>query len=138
MRSCCPIQPLLSVLLSKLQPFAQKHPPTKCNTSRIRASQTLATCIYKAFFNPNAESSKHTHSHTKKSTGLSVQHKNASPLFSFARFSPPPRLPPSLSHSLSLPLTLSLLPSLSPSPSLWPGCLSDCMNNVLPFVMKGG
>lgn len=52
--------------------------------------------------------------------------------------------PPSLSLSLSLTLALSLPPSLPhplplpPPTSLWPGWLSDCMNNVLPFVMKGG
>lgn len=83
----------------------------------------------------------------KKSTGLWVQHKNASPLLSLSLFSPPPLGPlPSLSLSLSLffflspslTLSLSLFSSLSLSPSLWPGWLSDCMNNVLPFVMKGG
>lgn len=71
----------------------------------------------------------------KKKIHQSVQHKNASRLVSLSRFSPPlhvppPSLSPSLTLCLSLPLSLSL--------SVWPAWLSACMNNVLPFVMKGG
>lgn len=65
------------------------------------------------------------------------------PLSFFTPSSRPPPFPQSLALSFfflspSLTLSLSLFPSLSLSPSLWPGWLSDCMNNVLPFVMKGG